>query len=78
MLERGEEWSDIQHIASGKKLRVPNAYLRRDNECRDYTDYVLPVKAGDMLSVFFKTETGCIAKKDGVVGWYYGPYEDVK
>ena len=78
LLERGEAWSEIQHIASGKKLRIPNAYIRRDNECRDYTDYVLPVKAGDMLSVFFKTETGCIAKKDGVVGWYYGPYEDVK
>ena len=43
----------------------------------DYSDYVLPVEKGEMLSLVQKTAHGCIVKKDGVVGWYLGEYEEL-
>ncbi len=75
-IERGQEFSYVEHIQSGRKLYVPNLYLRNENECKDYTDYVLPVKKGDELSLISKTSKGCIVKKDGVIGWYCGSYEN--
>lgn len=74
ILEKGEEFSYIEHIKSGRKLQIPNNYLRNENECFDYTDYVLPVSKGDRLSIISKNSKGCIAKKDGVIGWYFGKY----
>ncbi|MBQ3128228.1 MAG: metallophosphoesterase [Clostridia bacterium] len=74
ILEKGEEFSYIEHIKSGRKMHIPNNYLRNDNECFDYTDYVLPVSKGDRLSIISKNSKGCIAKKDGVIGWYFGKY----
>lgn len=38
----------------------------------DVTDYLLPVRAGDRLSLVRKTSRGWIVKKDGVTGWYLG------
>ena len=72
MLERGEEFSFAEHTASGKKLYIPNSYLRNDTECSDYTDLLLEVKKGDTLSLITQTSKGCIVKKDGVIGWYCG------
>lgn len=40
--------------------------------CDDYTDYVLPVSPGDALALVEVTPDGCIVKKNGVVGWYFG------
>lgn len=74
VLEKGEEFSYVEHIKSGRKLYIPNSHIRNENESFDYTDYVLPVKKGDRLSVISKNSKGCIAKKDGVVGWYCGKY----
>jgi len=74
IIERGEEFSLIEHEKSGRRLYIPNTYLKSDTDCRDYTDYMLPVEAGDRLSLITKTSKGCIAKKDGVVGWYCGEY----
>lgn len=74
ILEKGEEFSYIEHIKSGRKLYIPNSYLRNETECFDYTDYVLPVNKGDRLSIISKNSKGCIAKKDGVIGWYFGKY----
>lgn len=74
LLEKGEEFSYIEHIKSGRKMHIPNNYLRNENECFDYTDYVLPVSKGDRLSIISKNSKGCIAKKDGVIGWYFGKY----
>ena len=75
VIDKGEEFSHIEHRESGRRLCVPNSYLRNDTECSDYTDYILPVKAGDELSLIKRTSKGCIAKKDGVVGWYLGRLE---
>ncbi len=76
IINKGEEFSYIEHLHSGHKLYIPNTYLRNENECIDYTDYLLPVKQGDKLSLITKTSKGCIVKKDGVVGWYTGKYEE--
>lgn len=72
ILNKGEEFSCVEHIKSGRRLYMPNSYIRNETECFDYTDYLLPVKKGDMLSIISQNSKGCIAKKDGVIGWYCG------
>lgn len=72
ILNKGEEFSYIEHIKSGRKLNIPNDYIRNETECFDYTDYVLPVKKGDRLSIISKNSKGYIVKKDGIIGWYCG------
>ncbi|MBR3589249.1 MAG: metallophosphoesterase [Clostridia bacterium] len=72
ILEKGEEFSYIEHVKSGRRLHIPNSHLRNDTEAFDYTDYVLPVNIGDKLSVISQNPKGYIVKKDGVVGWYCG------
>lgn len=74
IIDKGEEFSFIEHIESGNRLHIPNSYLRGENKCSDYTDYVLPVNKGDRLSLIAQTSKGCIVKKDGVTGWYCGKY----
>ena len=72
ILDKGEEFSYIEHIKSGRKLHIPNSYLRNETEAFDYTDYVLSVNKGDKLSVLSQNSKGYIVKKDGVIGWYVG------
>lgn len=72
ILDKGEEFSYIEHVKSGRKLHIPNSYLRNDTEAFDYTDYVLPVNKGDRLSIISQNSKGYLVKKDGVVGWYCG------
>ena len=74
ILEKGEEFSYIEHIKSGRKLSITNTHIRNENECFDYTDYLLAVKKGDKLSILHENQKGCIVKKNGVVGWYCGKY----
>lgn len=74
IIDKGEDFSFIEHISSGKRMHIPSSYLRGENKCADYTDYVLPVSQGDTLSLIAQTSKGCIVKKDGVTGWYYGKY----
>ena len=40
--------------------------------CKDSTDYVLPVKPGDVLHIVERTSRGVLAKHNGVSGWYFG------
>jgi len=74
-----EESGEISRICyKGYKLDVPTSFLWRENGkcyCDDITDYCLPVQVGDKLSVIFTHTMGCLAKKDGVVGWYHGVYQ---
>lgn len=74
VLEEGPEFSLVCHKHSHKTLWVPTDYIYNKSECRDYTDYVLPVKNGDRLSVIKETSKGIIAKRGGIVGWYFGEY----
>lgn len=78
VLERGEEFSHCRHVSSGYELDILTKYLYSDTEftnCNDCTDYVLPVRKGDMLKVVEVTSRGYFCKKDGVSGWYFGELE---
>lgn len=75
IIERGKEFTYIEHIKTGRKLYIPNTYIRNDTEACDYTDYVLPIEKGDILALIEKNSKGCIVKKNGVIGWYFGEYE---
>ncbi len=77
ILERGEEFSYVHHVNSGRELYVPTSLLYTDMECLDYSDYMLSVEIGDKLSLAMKTSKGCVVKKNGVVGWYCGEYEEI-
>ena len=75
LLSRSEEFSEIEHLHSGRRLSVPTRYLFSDTACRDYTDYRHAVAPGEILSLYCVTSRGCIVKKDGMMGWYHGAYE---
>ena len=38
----------------------------------DGSDYMLPVKAGEELTLVRRTSRGYVVKKDGICGWYKG------
>ena len=81
LLEKGEEFSLVEHASSGYRLRMYNEYIYGFEErttCNDYTDAVLAVNSGDVLSLIHKTGRGCIVKNNGRTGWYYGKFEEIK
>jgi predicted phosphodiesterase len=66
-----------RHISTGRELWIPSEFLypRRSDchiHCEDSTDYCLPVKPGDQLTLVRKCDKGYLVKKDGVSGWYHG------
>ena len=66
----------VEHLTTGRRLWAPGSFLYEDEtRCMDLTDYLLPVRAGDRLSLVERTSRGWIAKKDGVTGWYLGRVE---
>ncbi len=75
LIEKGKEFSLIEHVRSGRQLQIPNTHLKSETECYDYSNYVLPVKKGDTLSVLSEYSKGIIVKTNGVVGWYFGNYK---
>jgi len=75
ILEKGDEFSYVRHITTGHCFFMLNNYIYgpdEDASCDGYTDYYLPVNAGDKLSVIQKTSRGYMVKKNGVSGWYIG------
>lgn len=66
----------IHHPTSGRELWLPRDFVGvwRDGRTHteDATDYRLPIAPGDALSLVRKTQRGCVVKKDGITGWYYG------
>lgn len=78
ILSRGEEFSRVRHVRTGYELDILTKYLYGESgvvRCNDCTDYVLPLKAGDEVSIVETTSRGCLCKHDGVSGWYYGELE---
>lgn len=78
VLCREGEFTRIRHRRTGYEMDVLTDYLYEKKSgvrCQDATDYLLPVRAGDVLSVVRKTSRGTLAKKDGVTGWYRGALE---
>lgn len=78
VLERGEEFSRCRHVRTGYEMDILTKYLFTDEEitgCNDCTDYVLPLKSGDIVRVVETTSRGYFVKHDGVSGWYFGELE---
>lgn len=65
-----------RHLSTGRELWLPADYLERRFDgllhTEDVTDYRLPVSAGDRLGLVRQTSRGCLVKKGGVTGWYFG------
>ncbi len=75
VLRRGEEFSRCRHLRTGYEMDILTKYLFTGDEitgCNDSTDYVLPLKAGDEVSVVETCSRGYLVKHKGVSGWYYG------
>lgn len=75
VLERGPEFSRCLHVRTGRELDILTKYLRDEDQqtrCNDCTDYVLPLKAGDEVSIIEETSRGYLVKHKGVSGWYKG------
>jgi protein phosphatase len=75
VLEPGPEFSLCRHLRTGYRLKILTKYLYGNGpicRCNDYTDYVLSLKAGDVVSVVESTSCGYLVKHRGVSGWYYG------
>ena len=78
VLCRGEEFSRCRHVRTGYEMDILTKYLFTNEEytnCNDSTDYVLPLKAGDKVSVIEETSLGYLVKHNGTSGWYYGELE---
>ncbi len=78
VLERGEEFSFCRHVRTGYEMDILTKYLYGDGkvcEVNDCTDLVLPLKAGDTVSVVEKTGRGYFVKHNGISGWYFGELE---
>lgn len=75
VLKRESEFSYCRHCSTGYELWILNEFITENQGITwadEGTDYVLPVEAGDVLSIVKKTGHGYLVKKDGVVGWYNG------
>ncbi len=78
ILDRGEEFCTCRHCSTGRVMDILTCDIRetpRGVFCEDSTDYLLPVRPGDVLSLIKRTSRGWLVKKDGVTGWYAGRLE---
>jgi protein phosphatase len=78
VLSRGAEFSRVRHVRTGYEMDVLTRFLKGDGEfvkVNDCTDYVLPLRAGDTVSVVETSSRGYFVKHNGVSGWYFGALE---
>lgn len=78
VLERGTEFSRCRHVRTGYEMNILTKYLFTKDEftdCNDCTDYVLPLRRGDTVSVVEECRNAYFVKHNGVSGWYYGELE---
>jgi len=75
VLERGPEFSRCRHVRTGYEMDILTKYLFTGEDvtdCNDCTDYVLPLRPGDPVSVVETTSRGYFVKFRGISGWYFG------
>ena len=83
VLRRGPEFSLVKHLRTGYEMEVLTKYLYDEDgtldlcTINDSTDYVLPLRAGDTVSVVEETSRGYLVKHNGVSGWYSGPLRPI-
>ena len=79
VLRRGEEFSLCRHLRTGYEMEILTKYLFTDETvtgCNDCTDYVLPLRKGDRVSIVERCSRGYFVKHEGVSGWYFGELEE--
>jgi len=75
VLDRGEGFSRAR--SHGREFRVPTELLPEGEEGlleADYTDYRLPVRPGDELSLIRVVNGDAYVRNDSVIGWYGGAF----
>ncbi len=80
ILDEADGFCRVRHIRTEYVMEnVPADHIltREGNRAtvNDITDYRLPLRAGDEISVVRVTPRGIMCKKDGVSGWYDGEIE---
>lgn len=81
LLEENGELGKIRHLSSGEIIEVPLKWLWQSKDvfhCNDYCNRVLPVEAGEQLSLVYGTADSHYVKKQGQLGWYDGAFEPVE
>lgn len=76
-LEKFDGYRRIRHLSTGHECLIPDYYMYDDDYAADYSDYLLPVTTGDILSVVGETPLGHHVKKDGIFGLYRGRLRNV-
>ncbi len=77
ILEDRGEFTLCKHLESGRILEILTCFLQKTGDtvhCEDATDYLLPLEEGEVFSLSHPVQGGCLGKKDGVTGWYWGEY----
>lgn len=69
--------SFFNHILHMRNWKGTCLFDETRGSCNDSTDYMLPVEAGDLLSIVKATSRGYLSKKNGVTGWYCGEVEPI-
>jgi hypothetical protein len=73
--EPGAEFAKYLHLATGKTIELPRDDAWRDEKGRlcngNGTDYRLPVRAGDKMSLLREYGDRLFVKKDGQIGWVF-------
>jgi protein phosphatase len=75
VLEKEEEFSYCEHSSTKYRMWFLNKYIYKEKDgyyCEDSTDYLIPVKSGDRVSLVETTEKGYLIKRNGITGWYFG------
>ncbi len=79
ILAEDGEFARCRHLRTGYEMDVPVSHiLSREGDVarvNDITDYRLPLRAGDEISVVRVTGRGVMCKRDGISGWYDGELE---
>jgi protein phosphatase len=72
VLKQDGEISLCRHKSSSHEFWINTSRLFEDKygmHCYDYTDYMLPVSKGDIVSIIESTDEKTLVKKSGTVGW---------
>lgn len=75
VLEQGEEFCHCRHLRTGYEMDILTKYIYPDGTVNDCTDYVLPLRRGDTVSIVEETSRGYFVKHHGISGWYFGELE---
>ena len=77
ILREDDKFAHIRHLRTGCEMDILSSQIcsrTSPARCEEVTDYRLPVRPGDKLSLIEpqRCAFGYFCKKDGVAGWYAG------